>query len=84
MGSPASGGLDGTATARLQKAWDSIDLIAGVEAAFVGERALGADFGIAREKISIRQVRQSFGAGGPPSPGVAAFAEDYVVFPAIE
>ncbi len=66
--------------ARLQSAWEQVDLIKGIETAFIGERAMNEEWwALARSPRS--QSAWHMTTGGPRKPTLETLASDHVFFP---
>jgi hypothetical protein len=68
--------------ARLQCAWESIDLLEGLENALVAERASGVELWSKLRQSSGSQMRSALYPGGGGASGLEAFAEDCLLLPA--
>jgi type II secretory pathway pseudopilin PulG len=62
---------------RLQEAWEPDDLRDGLERAFLGERANGADFFSANQAFAKTRII----TGTPPKSSLSDFAADHVAWP---
>jgi hypothetical protein len=66
---------------RLQKAWESVDLIEGAEKGFLGERAVGQELWDQMRSPTNHGIWQASGAGRPRL-SFETLIGDFVVFPA--
>ena len=67
---------------QLQQAWESIDLLDGLEKGFLGERALQAEFWAAGFKSSLLRTRQPSGSTTPARLAFDDLLNDYFWVPA--
>jgi hypothetical protein len=73
-------GWDAAQLERLQRAWDTLDLVSALYTGFLGDRAMGLEcFGMLREKPS-GQVRRTLQLG--PTAEWGALFQDYAFLPA--
>ena len=66
---------------RLQKRWEQVDLLAGLETGFTGERTGGQDFFETLRQSNNSRVRGMLGTR-PAARSAANLLEDYIVMPA--
>ncbi len=67
--------------ARMQSAWQQVDLVEAVETGFTGERLTGEELWMLMRSTNSTAIRSLFGPYGPSRSSVANFFSDYVLFP---
>ncbi len=67
--------------ARLQRAWQSVDLVDAVRTGFIGERALGEEFWVQMRTSNSTAVRSLFGLSASGRAPFVGFVADHILFP---
>jgi hypothetical protein len=67
--------------ARLQRAWEAVHPVEGIERAFVGERAYGEELWRLTRKYGWRKATQSAGLSVSPKASIKGFFADCACFP---